>query len=318
MAAAARLAERARPLSRPNPAVGCIVVQDNRVLARGWTQAGGRPHAEAHALQRLPMGGARSACIYVTLEPCAHKSQRGTACADLLVQAQPARVVVGVLDPDPRTCGQGIARLEGAGIAVELLDDPNARSSLAGFLNRVEQGRPFVTLKLAMSQDGVIAREPGQCRWITGEQARAHVHAHRARQDTIVVGKGTWESDRPRLNVRLPGIGDRSPDRFVLTRNEAPGGTEALSSPQAISELDGVQYLYVEGGGDAACAFLDAGLVDELHIYIAPIAIGPGVQAPRSLHPANLAALNSGWRVTEHLQLGRDTFTAYQRAQEGS
>ena len=237
MAGAARLAARARPLSRPNPAVACIIVKDGTVQARGWTQAGGRPHAEAAALAQMPEGGAAGATIYVTLEPCAHQSERGPSCSDLIVAAQPENVVIGVTDPDPRTSGNGIARLREAGIAVDVLDHPDAKASLAGFLTRETQGRPFLTLKLAMSEDGFIAREPGQDQWITGEVARAHVHGQRARQDAILVGRGTWEADGPRLDVRLPGIEDRSPQRYVLTRGAAPDGVGALASPDAISEL---------------------------------------------------------------------------------
>lgn len=313
MAAAARLAARARPLSRPNPAVACIIVKDGTVQARGWTQAGGRPHAEAAALAQMPEGGAAGATIYVTLEPCAHQSERGPSCSDLIVAAQPENVVIGVTDPDPRTSGNGIARLREAGIAVDVLDHPDAKASLAGFLTRETQGRPFLTLKLAMSEDGFIAREPGQDQWITGEVARAHVHGQRARQDAILVGRGTWEADRPRLDVRLPGIEDRSPQRYVLTRGAAPDGVGALVSPDAISELSEIQYLYIEGGAGAAQAFMDAGLVDKLHIYTAPITIGSGTKAPAQLLPQALGQ-SSEWYATEKRQLGSDTFTAYSRA----
>ena len=316
MAAAAQLAARARPLSHPNPAVGCMIVRDDRVLARGWTQPGGRPHAEAHALSQLPPGAAIGSTIYVTLEPCAHRSERGPACADILAEAAPARVVIGVQDPDPRTSGRGIARLEAAGAQVSVLDSAIAKRSLAGFITRETLGRPYVTLKLAMSQDGFIARTPGQEQWITGELARAHVHARRAQQDAILVGKGTWEVDQPRLDVRLPGLEGRSPERYVLARSAAPQGVRSLPSPQAIRAMDGVQYLYVEGGAGAAEAFLDAGLVDELHIYTAPIILGQGLSAPPALLPERLTASNSGWRLVEQCQLGSDTFAAYSRVSE--
>nr|WP_298895059.1 bifunctional diaminohydroxyphosphoribosylaminopyrimidine deaminase/5-amino-6-(5-phosphoribosylamino)uracil reductase RibD [uncultured Altererythrobacter sp.] len=313
MAAAARLAARARPFSRPNPGVACIIVKDDVVLARGWTQAGGRPHAEAVALANLPEGGAKGATIYVTLEPCAHQSERGPSCTDLIVAAQPAQVVIGVTDPDPRTSGKGITRLREAGIAVDVLDHLDAKEGLAGFLTRETQGRPFVTLKLAMSEDGFIAREPGQDPWITGEFARAHVHAQRARQDAILVGKSTWDADSPGLDVRLPGIESRSPQRYVLTSGSAPDSASALPSPYAISQHSEIQYLYVEGGAGTAQAFLDAGLVDALHIYTAPITIGSGLKAPEALQP-NTLSQSSEWTVCEKRQLGSDTFTAYSRA----
>lgn len=313
MAAAARIAERARPASSPNPAVGCIVLRGGKVIARGWTQCGGRPHAEADALAGLADGEAEGASVYVTLEPCAHRSARGPACAELLVAARPARVVIGVEDPDPRTSGRGCALLREAGIAVEVLDDRHARRSLAGFLMRQQSGRPFVTLKLAMSQDGFIARPPGEEQWITGEAARAHVHAQRARQDAILVGRGTWEADRPRLDVRLAGLEARAPRRLVLTRSAALQGAQTLASPEAIGGLDQVQYLYVEGGAQCAAAFLESGLVDRLDIYRAPVTIGEGLKAPPGLDHASLGARGSQWHLFEQRQLGSDTFTAYHR-----
>ena len=313
MAAAARLAARARPLSRPNPGVAALVVADGRVIARGWTQAGGRPHAEAMALSGLAPDLLARATLYVTLEPCAHTSERGPACADLIRAASPARVVIGQIDPDPRTAGQGMARLEAAGIAVTLLGDPASAASLAGFLTRQRLGRPWVTLKLATSLDGCIALADGTSQWITGEAARAHVHAHRARHDAVLVGGGTWRADKPRLDVRLPGLEARSPTRVVLTRGEAPEGITALPAPEAIAGLGGVQYLYVEGGAETAAAFLAADLVDELHLYTAPIVIGDGKHALGGLGLAGLAAAHNRWQLAERRQLGSDSFAAYLR-----
>jgi diaminohydroxyphosphoribosylaminopyrimidine deaminase/5-amino-6-(5-phosphoribosylamino)uracil reductase len=313
MAAAARLAMRARPVSSPNPGVAALVVSDGRVIARGWTQAGGRPHAEAIALAGLAPQVLAGATLYVTLEPCAHQSARGPACTDLILAAKPARVVIGQIDPDPRTAGQGMARLEAAGIAVTLLDDPASAASLAGFLTRQKLARPWVTLKLATSLDGCIALADGTSQWITGEAARAHVHAHRARHDAILVGGGTWRTDSPRLDVRLPGLEQRSPRRVVLTRGPAPEGTAALPSPGAIGTLEGVQYLYVEGGAETAAAFLAADLVDELHLYTAPILIGDGKRALGPLGLADLSHAHGRWQMRERRQLGSDSFTAYWR-----
>ncbi|QUL36742.1 bifunctional diaminohydroxyphosphoribosylaminopyrimidine deaminase/5-amino-6-(5-phosphoribosylamino)uracil reductase RibD [Erythrobacter sp. JK5] len=313
MAAAARLAARARPLSRPNPAVGALLVRDGRVLASGWTQRGGRPHAEAQALGRLGSGAAGGATLYVTLEPCAHESARGPACADVVAQARPARVVIGQRDPDPRTSGQGIARLERAGIAVATLDDPASARSLAGYLTRQHLGRPFVTLKLALSLDGCIALADGTSQWITGEPARAHVHAQRARHDAILVGGATWRADRPRLDVRLPGLEQRSPDRLLLTRGVKPEGVSIINRPDQIGELGAVHYLYVEGGAQTAASFLREDLVDELHIYTAPIVIGAGMRAIAEIGLADLANAHGRWEKREARQLGSDAFSAYLR-----
>ncbi|WP_301752160.1 bifunctional diaminohydroxyphosphoribosylaminopyrimidine deaminase/5-amino-6-(5-phosphoribosylamino)uracil reductase RibD [uncultured Erythrobacter sp.] len=313
MAATARLAARARPLARPNPGVAALVVQHGRVMARGWTQAGGRPHAEAMALAGLAPAALAEATLYVTLEPCAHQSARGPSCADLILAARPARVVIGQLDPDPRTSGAGMARLQAAGIETRLLSEPASAASLAGFLTRQRAGRPWVTLKLAMSLDGCIALADGTSQWITGETARAHVHAQRARHDAILVGGGTWRADRPRLDVRLPGLEARSPQRVVLTRGAAPDGVTAIASPEAIAGLDDVLHLYVEGGAETAAAFLVADLVDELHLYTAPILIGDGRRSLGALGLASLADAHGRWHLHQRRQLGTDQFTAYLR-----
>lgn len=303
LAAAACLAERARPLSRPNPAVGAIVVKDGIVAGHGWTAAGGRPHAEAAALAQAGEQASGST-LYVTLEPCAHQSARGPACADLAAAAGLARAVIGVGDPDPRTAGQGIARLEAAGVATTLADDPACRASLAGYLTLRRKGRPHVTLKLAVTADGFVARLDGTSKWITGEVARAHVHRERARADAILVGAGTLRADAPRLDVRLPGLDDRSPERLVLTRSASPAGWRALPSPEAIRALTDCQYLFVEGGAATAAAFLDAGLIDRILLYRAPVTFGDGL-------PADLPR---DWLLTERRTLGTDTLEIFERA----
>jgi diaminohydroxyphosphoribosylaminopyrimidine deaminase/5-amino-6-(5-phosphoribosylamino)uracil reductase len=306
LAAAACLAERARPLSRPNPAVGAILVKDGLVLGRGWTGAGGRPHAEAVALTQAGEA-ARGATLYVTLEPCAHKSERGPACADLVVAAGVARVVAGVSDPDPRTAGEGLARIETAGIEAALADDPACRDSLAGYLTRTREGRPFVTLKLALTADGFIARLDGTSRWITGEAARAHAHRERARSDAILVGGATLRTDAPRLDVRLPGLESRSPQRLVLTSGVAPEGWTALGDPAQIAGLD-AQYLMVEGGAQVAEAFLAASLVDRLLLYRSPVEFGEGIAAFRTPGAEGVPA---GWRLADRRLLGSDTLEVY-------
>ena len=311
LAAAAALAERARPLSRPNPGVGAIVVKDGRVVGRGWTRPGGRPHAEAEA---LAMAGeaAHGATLYVTLEPCAHASPRGPACADLAAAAGLARVCVANEDPDPRTAGQGLARITASGAEVAVVACPEADRSLAGYLTRYRLGRPHVTLKLALSLDGCIALASGESRWITGEAARAHAHLERARADAILVGGGTLRADAPRLDVRLPGLEARSPERWVLTRGAAPVGWRALPSPEALGEMGDAQWLLVEGGAGTAAALLTADLVDRLLIYRAPLLLGgrPGLA---DLGLTELAAAHDRWRLADHRRLGNDTLEVYHR-----
>jgi diaminohydroxyphosphoribosylaminopyrimidine deaminase/5-amino-6-(5-phosphoribosylamino)uracil reductase len=215
---------------------------------------------------------ARGATAYVTLEPCAHASPRGGCCTDALIAAGVVRVVIAARDPDPRTDGKGIARLQEAGIEVVFnVSAAEARAAMAPWWSRAVLGRPFVTLKLATSLDGCIAMADGSSRWITGERARAHGHIERARHQAILVGRGTLDADSPALDVRLPGLADRSPRKLLLTRGKAPEGWTAISSPEAIEDVDSV---LVEGGAAAASAFLAADRVDRLLLYRAPILIG--------------------------------------------
>ena len=313
MDAAIALGARGRGRSAPNPNVGCVIVHDEILVGRGWTQPGGRPHAEAMALDEAGEA-ARGATVYVSLEPCAHQSARGPACADLLVAAGPARVVIAAGDPDPRTDGRGIAALEGAGLAVATgVRREAAEAGMAGFLSRVRRGRPYVTLKLAMSIDGKIALASGESRWITGEEARAHAHLERAQADMILVGRGTYTADSPRLDVRLPGLEDRSPRRALLTRGEAVDGWTRLGSPDEIGTLEDVNDLLVEGGARTASAFLAADLVDRLLIYRAPILIGDGKSGVGPIGLAGLAAAHGRWRLAETRPLGIDTLEVYER-----
>ena len=312
MAAAASVAARGRPLSSPNPAVGALIVRDGRLVSRGWTQVGGRPHAEAMALEAAGEQ-ARGATLYVTLEPCAHQSDRGPACADLVAEAKLARVVVGCEDPDPRTACRGIARLRDAGIACETIDSEAARQSLAGYLIRAAKARPYTTLKIACSLDGCIATGSGESQWITGELARAHGHAVRAQSDAILVGGETLRADSPRLDVRLPGLEGRSPKRVVLTRGEAPEGWTALASPEDSDALAPAQYLLIEGGAGAAAAFLAADRVDRMLIYRAPIVIGGGRPMIGDIGLASLDAAHGRWRLDHARALGSDRLEVYSR-----
>jgi diaminohydroxyphosphoribosylaminopyrimidine deaminase / 5-amino-6-(5-phosphoribosylamino)uracil reductase len=314
MGAALALSERGRGRTAPNPNVGCVLVLDGRVVGRGWTRPGGRPHAEAMALAQAGEA-ARGATAYVTLEPCAHESDRGPACSELLVAAGVARVVIALDDPDPRTDGKGAERLRAAGIeVVHGVGEAGARAAMAGFLTRRDLGRPHVTLKLATSLDGRIAMPSGESRWITGPESRAHTHVERTRHEAILVGRGTLDADSPRLDVRLPGLEALSPRRLLLTRGGAPEGWEAIHQPQAIATLDGVDHLFVEGGAETASAFLRAGLVDRLLLYRAPILIGTGRDALGDIGLEDLPDAHGKWRLTDSRRLGSDRLEVYARA----
>lgn len=313
MKAALALAERTRGRTAPNPNVGCVLVRDGRVVGRGWTQPGGRPHAEAMALAQAG-GEARGATAYVTLEPCAHESPRGPACADLLAHAGVARVVAALRDPDARTDGAGFARLRDSGAEIVTgLHAAEAARSMAGFLTRRRWGRPQVTLKLALSLDGAAAMADGRSQWITGAAARAHAHLERSRHEAILVGRGTWEADRPRLDVRLPGLEARAPERVVLTR-QAIAGVRTIADPAEIATLAG-DHLLVEGGAETAAAFLRADLVDRLLLYRAPILVGGGRTLP-DLGLAELAAAHGRWTLADSRQLGSDRLEVYDRQRE--
>ena len=211
MRAALALARRGLGTTWPNPSVGCVIVRDGRVVGRGHTAPGGRPHAEPVA---LAMAGAQAkgATAYVTLEPCCHWG-RSPPCTDALIAAGVARVVVAATDPDPRVHGKGLAQLKAAGIEVETgLLEAEALETLIGFNHRVTLGRPMVTLKLASTLDGRIATRAGESQWITGTPARRLAHAMRGRHDAVMVGVGTVLADNPDLTCRIPGFRP-TPDR---------------------------------------------------------------------------------------------------------
>lgn len=215
MTAALSLAGRGLGQVWPNPAVGCVIVRDGHVIARGWTQRGGRPHAETEALGRANEN-TDGATAYVTLEPCAHHGET-PPCSEALIQSGINRVVIACSDPDPRVDGTGTTSLREAGLVVDTGICANAARDLnSGFFMRVIQERPEVTLKAATSLDGKIATHTGESRWITGEAARARGHGLRARYDAILVGAGTVIADNPQLTCRLPGLEDRSPVRIIV------------------------------------------------------------------------------------------------------
>jgi diaminohydroxyphosphoribosylaminopyrimidine deaminase/5-amino-6-(5-phosphoribosylamino)uracil reductase len=216
MALALSLGRRGLGRTAPNPAVGCVIVKNGRIVGRGWTQPGGRPHAETEALAQAGTA-AEGADVYVSLEPCAHHGKT-PPCAEALVQAKVARVFVATQDPDPRVSGKGIAKLVEAGIEtrVDLMQTEALRDN-AGFFSARELDRPQVTLKLASSFDGRIATATGDSQWITGPQARRLVHLQRARHDAVMVGGGTARKDDPSLTVRGLGTGWQ-PSRVVVSR----------------------------------------------------------------------------------------------------
>jgi diaminohydroxyphosphoribosylaminopyrimidine deaminase / 5-amino-6-(5-phosphoribosylamino)uracil reductase len=317
MARAIAIGEDARGRSAPNPNVGCVIVSaSGRPIAEEATAAGGRPHAEAAALDKAGRR-ANGASLFVTLEPCAHQSARGPACTDLLIAANPARVVIALKDPDPRNRGKGIRRLRRAGIDVELgVGRDEAKRSLSGWLTRLELGRPRITLKLALSIDGKIALPSGESKWITGEDARRHVHLERAHSDMVLVGRGTYLADEPHLDVRLPGLEERSPRRALLTRGAAVEGWEVLQNPQDVYRLHDVNDLLVEGGSATATAFLAEDLVDRILIYRAPIVVGEGKSSFGYLGLDAIADAHGRWRLVDEQRLGVDRLEVYERTRE--
>ncbi len=339
MGAALALTERGRGRTAPNPCVGCVIVSEGRVVGRGWTQPSGRPHAEAMALAEAGKR-ARGATAYVTLEPCARPG-RGPPCAGELIHAGIARVVAATGDPFPAVNGAGFRALEEAGVALTIGPAAAAAErSMAGFLTRQRHGRPHVTLKLATSLDGCIALTGGESRWITSPEARAHAHLERSRHEAILVGRGTFEADAPKLDVRLVGLEGRSPRRVLLTTNPPvtpalsrgpasssaqqgslaldqvrgdEGVWEVVNSPQAIADLAGVDHLLVEGGARTAAAFLAAELVDRLLLYRAPILIGGGLSALAGIGLSALADAHGRWQRSDMRKLGSDTLEIYER-----
>ena len=219
MRAALTLAARGLGRVWPNPAVGCVLVSpDQRVIARGWTQPGGRPHAETEALRRAG-AAAKGATAYVSLEPCSHHGKT-PPCAEALIAAGIARCVVAIEDADTRVQGRGLETLRAAGVAVTVGPLRAEAGELnAGFFSRITSGRPLVALKIASTLDGRIALASGESRWITGEAARARVHLLRARHDAVLIGSGTALADDPELTCRLSGLEERRPVRILLDRN---------------------------------------------------------------------------------------------------
>jgi diaminohydroxyphosphoribosylaminopyrimidine deaminase/5-amino-6-(5-phosphoribosylamino)uracil reductase len=348
MARALRLAERGAFTTKPNPMVGCVIAHGEAVVGEGWHQRAGGPHAEVLALEAAG-AAARGATAYVTLEPCSHVGRTGP-CADVLIAAGIARVVGAMRDPNPVVDGEGFARLQAAGIVVETgLMEPLARQLNRGFLSRLERGRPWVRIKLAISIDGRSAMASGDSKWISGEAARQDVQRWRARSGALLTGAGTVLIDDPLLTVRLPAD---SPDyerdfvpplRVVLdpglatiTRGRIregdaptlyihapdarmPRGIEAQHAHVPVQaghfDLDavlrllaerGINEVQVEAGATLAGAFLAAGLVDELLLYVAPVILGERARPMFDGLPIDTMAERLRMRIVDTRRIGED------------
>lgn len=329
----------------PNPSVGCVIVKDGEIVGRGVTALGGRPHAEPQAIAEAG-AKASGATAYVTLEPCSHHGKT-PPCANTIVAAGIARVVVAVADPDPRVSGRGLKILADADIEVTIgILQKEARRAMAGYLTRQTKGRPQVILKLAVSADGMLGRQGAGQVAITGADARSDVHRLRAQSDAILVGIGTAIADDPELTVRLPGLEDASPLRVVLDRRAqlpsssklaltarnypvlvavSPGASEhcALLREKGVEIVEvggieellallaqrGISTLMVEGGARVAADLLGRGLVDRIHLYDSKLNIGDGGIAS----PITADRLPAGFVMTEARQIGADRLQIFER-----
>lgn len=274
---ALELAERGRGKTGDHPLVGAVLAQGDEVVGEGWYEYELVRHAEVAALEQAGER-ARGATLYVTLEPCSHHG-RTPPCADAVVEAGVARVVVGARDPNPVVDGRGLARLREAGIEVELLDDLAARRQNEAWRVWKGLGRPFVTYKAAITLDGRVT-VPGR-HWVSGEESRRRVHELRAASDAVAVGMGTVRADEPRLDAR--GVDAvRQPRRLAFGGGPLPAGSElelrtgALADELSELAAEGVQSLLLEGGPTLATAFLEADYVDKLLLFVAPVLAGEG------------------------------------------
>ena len=342
MAQALRLGRRNMGHTGDNPSVGCVIVKDGQLVGLGTTAPGGRPHAEPQAIE-MAGENAKGATAYVTLEPCSHHG-RTPPCAESLIQAGISRVFIAVQDPDPRVSGRGIAKLKAAGIETHVgLGSEQASRDLAGFFSRITKSRPHVTLKLALSADGMMAARPGERTRITGPEAKQFTYQMRARSDAIMVGIGTVLADDPMLDCALPGLEDRSPIRVIADARMAlpltsrlmatapqipvwlltlggrvpdePGISSLRIKPNAQGRLDmadalarlakrGISRLMSEGGARLAENLLQDGLVDELVILESPHNLGSGGLKPN----LNMA----GFRKIHEEMLGCDRMSVYE------
>ena len=312
MGRALALAASVRTRTSPNPWVGCVVVAGDAWF-EGATEPPGGPHAEAVALAAAG-DRARGATLYATLEPCAHHG-RTPPCAQAVVDAGVARVVLATIDPDPQVAGRGVEFLRSNGVQVEVgVREAEAALQLAPYLKHRRTGRPWVVLKLAATFDGRIAAPDGSSRWLTGEEARADAHRLRAASDAVLVGAGTVRADDPELTVRLDESPERQPMRVVL--GHAPDGARVLPALELQGELGdvldelggkGVLQLLVEGGARVAHAFHRAGLVDRYVLYLAPALFG-GDDALAMFRGPGAPDMGALWRgrIVAVEQLGPD------------
>jgi diaminohydroxyphosphoribosylaminopyrimidine deaminase / 5-amino-6-(5-phosphoribosylamino)uracil reductase len=349
MTLALSLGRRGLGRTWPNPAAGSVIVKNGEIIARGWTQPGGRPHAEIEALRRAGTM-ARGATLYVTLEPCSHHG-KSPPCADAVIASGIARVVSAMVDPNPEVAGRGHARLRSAGIAVDVgIEAAAARADHAGHIRRMREGRPQVLLKLAISADGKAAGAGRQRLAITGNAVRERVHLLRAHSDAIMIGIGTALADDPVLTCRLPGMAKRSPVRVVLdtrlrlpinsrlvqTARETPLWIIANAPPESegalrahgaeVIQVDdkdslgtvlgvlasrGITRLMVEGGPTVASALIQTDLVDEAIFFHSQTMIGEdGVPA---LQPPAFAMLDHHLKRISSEAVGLDRQETYQR-----
>jgi diaminohydroxyphosphoribosylaminopyrimidine deaminase/5-amino-6-(5-phosphoribosylamino)uracil reductase len=340
------LAHQARHTARPNPAVGCVLVKDGRVVGEGYTQPPGQAHAEIMALRQAG-DAARGATAYVSLEPCAHHGRTGP-CSDALIAAGVARVVYAMEDPNPLVCGKGLARMRAAGIdVVGPLCEDEARALNPGFIKRMTQGLPYVRCKIGMSLDGRTAMASGESQWITGPEARADVQEFRARSCAILTGIGTVLADDPALNVRLPEFAGTPPLRVVAdSRGQLPATAQLLNLPgrvlqagtaphvaapvgvaaeweyrqlppgpggidlrelmQALARDYACNEVLVEAGATLSGALLQAGLVDELITYVAPALLGHEARPMALLNGLQTLDQRLSFTFVDVVKLGKD------------
>jgi diaminohydroxyphosphoribosylaminopyrimidine deaminase/5-amino-6-(5-phosphoribosylamino)uracil reductase len=313
----------------PNPAVGAVIVKDGEIVGRGWTQPGGRPHAEIEALQRAGEV-ARGATLYVTLEPCSHHG-KSPPCADAVIASGIARVVSAMEDPNPEVAGRGHARLRSAGIGVDVgIEAAAARRDHAGHVRRMRDGRPHVMLKLAISADGKAAGAGRKRVAITGNAVRDRVHLMRARSDAIVIGIGTVLADDPVLTCRLPG----ETPLWIITGNHAPAasetavrehGAEVLRVAEKAGRLGlgevlkllakrGITRVMVEGGPAVASALIEADLVDEALFFYSALVIGE--EGLPALEPHALGMLGQHLKRISDKPVGPDRQETYERGSD--